>query len=59
MIRIGITNKEDHAALREKHLEMMPKAPKKHPKIAALRVMVFLTLSPATHQTFPPFYHSV
>jgi hypothetical protein len=27
MIRMGITKKDDHAALREKHLEMMPKAP--------------------------------
>jgi hypothetical protein len=57
MIRMGITKKEDHAPLREKHLEMMPKVPKKHPKIAALRVTLFSTLSPVIHHTSVPFYH--
>jgi hypothetical protein len=52
---MGITKKQKHADFREKHLEMMPKTPKKHPKIAALRVMVdTFSCNPPHLSTLPP-----
>jgi hypothetical protein len=53
MIRMGITKKENYAALRGITCGNDAKNTRKS---LPLCVMVFLTLSPAIHPTSPPFH---